>query len=486
MPISRRRFFAATATLAALPFAARTSMAVVRREPDPPFILDDASRLNPTPISRQAILNSAGENTLLQEMRATLGEAASEGRAIAVGGARHSMGGQSLPRNGIAASMTRPVIEPDTGGRIYRVSAGARWRDVIRALDPIGFSPAVTQSNHDFSIGGTLSVNAHGWPVPFGPFGNTIRRFRLMLADGSVVVCSDSENPELFRLAVGGYGLFGIVIDAELRMVENNLLKPNSELMAADAFASPFIARATDSSVRMAYGRLSMAGDNFLREALLVSYALAQPQPGRLPPPKISTAFSFVSRSIFRAQIGSERGKRLRWAAETRLMPRLGQVAVTRNTLLNEPVAAFKDSVSTRTDILHEYFVPPDRFGDFLAGCREIIPAHRQDLLNITLRYVDKDTSSVLTYAPQPRIAAVMLFVQQRTAEADDDMRAMTVKLTDRTLALGGSYYLPYRLHARGDQMRQAHPRFDEFVAAKRRYDPQLRFRNALWDTYLA
>jgi FAD/FMN-containing dehydrogenase len=486
MPVSRRRLLAASAALTALPLAARSSDAAIRRGPDPPFMLDDASRLNSTPISRQAVLGSAAESELLQEMRATLGEAASEGRPVAVGGARHSMGGQSLPRNGIATSLALPAIEPDTGSRTYRVRAGARWRDVIAALDPIGFSPAVTQSNHDFSVGGTLSVNAHGWPVPFGPFGTTIRSFRLMLADGSVVTCSDSENPELFRLAVGGYGLFGMVIDAELRMVENRLLKPNSEVIAADGFAAPFIARATDSSVRMQYGRLSMARDIFLREALLVSYAQVAVQPDRLPPPKNSSAVSFLSRGIFRAQIGSERGKRLRWAAETRLVPHLGQVAVTRNTLLNEPVAALKDNVATRTDILHEYFVPPDRFGDFLAACRDVIPAHHQDLLNVTLRYVDADSSSVLAYAPQPRIAAVMLFVQQRTKDADDDMRAMTMKLIDRTLALGGSYYLPYRLHATAEQMRRAYPRLDEFVAAKKRYDPQLRFRNALWDTYLA
>jgi FAD/FMN-containing dehydrogenase len=168
-------------------------------------MLDDASRLNATPISRQAILTSSGDGKLLRELRATLGEAATEGRPIAFGGARHSMGGQSLPRNGIAASFAATLIEPDIDGRVYRVSAGARWRDVIRVLDPLGFSPAVTQSNHDFSIGGTLSVNAHGWPVPFGPFGATIRRFRMMLADGSVMTCSNSENAELFRLAVGGY-----------------------------------------------------------------------------------------------------------------------------------------------------------------------------------------------------------------------------------------------------------------------------------------
>ena len=475
MSISRRRLLAASAALAAVPLA-RGSHAAIRRAPAEPFMLDDASRLNPTPISRQAILSTVEENRLLREMRAMLGEAASDSRAVAVGGARHSMGGQSLPRLGIAASFATPAIEPDTSNRLYRVSAGARWRDVIRALDPIGFSPLVTQSNHDFSIGGTLSVNAHGWPVPYGPFGSTLRRFRLMLADGSVLACSESENPELFRLVVGGYGLFGMVIDAELRMVENSLLRPNSELMPAEAFAPRFIARAADPSVRMMYGRLSLARGDFLREALLIDFTPVQPQPERLTPPKNSSVFSLMTRSLFRAQTGSDRGKRLRWAAETRLAPR---GTVTRNTLLDEPVAAFGDHVPTRTDILHEYFVPADRFSDFLAACREIIPTHRQDLLNVTLRYVDADSSSVLTYAPQPRIAAVMLFVQQRTTEADDDMRAMTVKLVDRVLALGGCYYLPYRLHASREQLRLAYPRLDEFVAAKRRYDPQLRFRNA-------
>src|SRR3954447_12903453 len=485
MSVSRRRFLAGSAAVAALSSFSR-AQAAVRRAPPAPFMLDDASRLNATPISRQAILSSRDDARLLRELRATLGEAATERRPIAFGGARHSMGGQSLPRNGIAASFAAAPIEPDTKARIYRVSAGARWRDVIRVLDPIGFSPAVTQSNHDFSIGGTLSVNAHGWPVPFGPFGSTLRGFRIMLADGSVVTCSATENADLFRLAVGGYGLFGIVIDADLAMAENSLLTPVWELMKADAFARRFVARANNPSLRMAYGRLSVAREGFLREALLVGYTPARQQPDRLPPPKNSSGFAMLSRGIFRAQIGSERGKRARWMAETRLMPKVGQVALTRNTLLNEPVAALADRDPSRTDILHEYFVPPDRFNDFLAACREIVTSHRQDLLNVTLRYVDADSSSVLTYAPAPRIAAVMLFVQKRTAEADDDMRAMTVKLIDRTLAIGGSYYLPYRLHATRRQLQAAYPRLDEFVTAKRRYDPQLRFRNALWDAYLA
>ncbi len=79
-----------------------------------------------------------------------------------------------------------------------------------------------------------------------------------------------------------------------------------------------------------------------------------------------------------------------------------------------------------------------------------------------------------------------MLFVQPMTSEADADMQAMTEKLIDHVLSVGGSFYLPYRLHATREQVRKAYPRTDEFIAAKRRYDPQLRFRNAMWDKYFA
>ena len=75
-----------------------------------------------------------------------------------------------------------------------------------------------------------------------------------------------------------------------------------------------------------------------------------------------------VSSRLYRNQTGSELGKRIRWAAETKLDPNLGSHLSTRNTLMNEPVANLANPYPQRTDILHEYFVAPDRFGDFLQG----------------------------------------------------------------------------------------------------------------------
>jgi hypothetical protein len=106
--------------------------------------------------------------------------------------------------------------------------------------------------------------------------------------------------------------------------------------------------------------------------------------------------------------------------------------------------------------------------------------------LNVTLRYVGADNTSVLAYASAPRIAAVMSFSQEISPEGEVDMMQMTERLIDAVLALGGTVYLPYRLHARRDQLEHMYPRIAEFVAAKRQHDPGLLFRNAMWPIYFA
>jgi FAD/FMN-containing dehydrogenase len=174
--------------------------------------------------------------------------------------------------------------------------------------------------------------------------------------------------------------------------------------------------------------------------------------------------------------------KQARWQLERKHNP--GRA--TRNTLMNEPVANLSGRDRTLTDILHEYFVPPERLAEFVTACRDIIPASRQELLNVTLRWLQPDRTSVLAYAPEARVAAVMLFSYPATAAADRAMQRMTEALVDRVLSLGGSFYLPYRLHARRDQVERAYPRAAHFAERKRHYDPHGLFRHALWDRYFA
>ncbi|MEW6450000.1 MAG: FAD-binding oxidoreductase [Pseudomonadota bacterium] len=450
------------------------------------LVLNDAGKLSPTPVARHIVVRPNEDEAILAELRTLLKDAAAENRPVAIGGARHSMGGQSLPRDGVAGSLVSPLCVPDVEKKTYRARAGARWRDIIKTLDPLGFSPKVMQSNSDFSVGGTLSVNAHGWPAPFGPFGTTVKSFRLMLADGTLLTCSPNENPELFGLAIGGYGLFGIVVDMDVEMVDNVLLVANYDVVPKPTIGERFANTANGDGVKMAYGRLNVAREAFLAEGLVVSYKAAEAQPKSLPLAERSGAYSFVSRQLYRAQVGSERAKRARWYAETNLLPKAAAAKpLTRNAILSYPVSILAENSPRRVDILHEYFLPAERVLDFQIACAENIP-ETQDLLNVTLRYVESDPVSVMAFAPKPRVAAVMSFSQAVTPKADEAARAMTERLIEAVIDLGGSYYLPYRLHAKPEQFKAAYPKAEQFAAKKRHYDPQLRFRNALWDRYFA
>ncbi|THD49040.1 MAG: FAD-binding oxidoreductase [Bradyrhizobium sp.] len=451
------------------------------------IVMNDASRLNPTPVVKHWRPKSDPQGAYVEALRAELKEAKAAGRRLALGAARHSMGGQSLPRDGTAITFDNSWFDVDTANSVYRVSAGTRWAEVIAKLDPLGFSPKVMQSNNDFGVASTFCINAHGWPVPFGPFGSTVRALRLMLADGSIVECSRAKNAELFSLAMGGYGFFGIILDLDIEMATNVLLAPTSEILPPHVFAEKFVAAAEkDTSVLMAYGRLSVARANLFDEALMITYRAISPQPGRLPAATNGSALAWLLNDIYREQTGNEAAKRARWYAETRVNPNLGKGFTTRNSLINEPVSNLRNPYPTRTDILHEYFVPPDRFTEFLVACREVIPPARAEFLNVTLRYVAADEISVMPFAPAPRIAAVMSFSQEMSPEGEVDMIQTTERLIERAVDLGGAFYLPYRLHARRDQVERAYPNVAHFIERKRFYDPTLLFRNTMWDVYFA
>jgi FAD/FMN-containing dehydrogenase len=444
-------------------------------------LLNDASLLSETPIARHHVLREEPGEALVAALRAELRAAEAEGRPVTVGAARHSMGGHAIPREGCALAFDSGWLEADRAARVMRVHAGARWREVIAGLDPLGLSPKVMQSNHDFGVAATFSVNAHGWPTAHPPMGATVRSLRMVLADGSLVTTSREENPDLFAAAMGGYGLIGLITEMEVEVAPNLLLAPTFRRMPAADFPKAFAG--TAQAAPIAYGRLNVDRAGFFEEALLVTYA---PVEGDIGPAEGSGLMSRASRPVFRAQVGSDWVKRRRWWMETELGPRLAGPA-SRNSLLNEPVVTLDDRDPTRTDILHEYFVPPERFSDFLEAARRIIPGSYQELLNITLRWVERDAESLLSYAPEgPRIASVLLFSQEMTARAEADMARMTRAMIEAVAGVGGSYYLPYRPHATPEQFRRAYPRWEEFVAHKRRVDPGLRLRNGFWDNYLA
>ena len=152
--------------------------------------------------------------------------ARNEGRTISIRGQAHTMGGQTLPSrkdkvmNYVCDLKYMHNIEYDEERKEVLVESGATWTHVIKKLNVYGRSPVVMQSYCTFSVGGTISVNAHGITSD-DAMCQSVMNIEYIDANGKRGECNREKDPELFSLMIGGYGLFGIIIRLRLKTVAN-------------------------------------------------------------------------------------------------------------------------------------------------------------------------------------------------------------------------------------------------------------------------
>jgi FAD/FMN-containing dehydrogenase len=451
------------------------------RTPIPAGHVDDASRLNQTAVAE--VWPVAADNVDAEkELAQLLQRAEDEKLRVSISGAKHSMGGHTIYPDGIAIDMLpwkRMELSDDRD--ILHVQSGALWSDVIAFLEPHGKSVSVMQSNNAFTVGGSLSVNCHGWQFDRPSIASTVESMRVMLADGSVKNCSRTQNQELFSLVLGGYGLFGIILDVDLRVVPNERYRLTQQIVPATQAIAVFDELLDKHDAQMAFGRMNIVPNELFEEVIINSF---RRELGEVPALK-QPGKDKLRRAVFRGSAENDYGKGLRWSMETQLQPWVAGESFSRNQLLNEGVELFQNRSAVTTDILHEYFVPRSQVASFVTVMRKILSQHNDDnLLNVTVRLVNEDTDTFLRYADQQMLAFVMLFVQERTPEGEKQMCDLTRELTDCALKHGGRYYLPYRLHATPEQFHQAYPQAKEFFELKRQYDPEELFQNQFYRKY--
>ena len=142
-------------------------------------------------------------------------------------------------------------------------------------------------------------------------------------------------------------------------------------------------------------------------------------------------------------------------------------------------------SRETFTYAIEEYFIPVDRFDDFVPRMRQILRRHDVNAVYVSIRHAKQDPGSLLAWARTEVFAFVVYYKQGTSDSAKEQVGVWTRELTDAALDLGGSYHLPYQLHATEEQFLRAYPRARDFIALKQRLDPGNKFRNQLLDKYL-
>src|SRR5688500_859202 len=491
MNLSRREFLELTASIgaaAALPGCAPTQRPDIVPADGGALVNDIHSQLNATRV------RAIHRPQTVDALQATIRSAAYNARPVCIAGGRHAMGGQQfasgadmIDMNGLAR-----VIAFDRAKGQIEVEAGMQWLELYAYLNeaqrdaqrPWTFVQKQTGADR-LSIGGALAANAHGRGLTYKPMVGDVEAFTLVDYRGQLRRCSRTENAELFRAAIGGYGLYGVLASVRLRLTPRHAVQRIVEVIDVDDLPRMFEQRI---AAGFRYGDFQFAtdldSDALLRRGVFSCYG-----PTDLTPPPADE----------RKQLSVDNWKELLYLAHVDrakafamysgyYLGTTGQVYWSdehqMSTYIDDYHAALGDRLGHYAhggEMITEIYVPREALPRFLSDVRSDFRASRAELIYGTVRLIERDDETLLAWAKQPYACTIFNLHVTPTDAGIAKARQEFRKLIDRGLSYGGSYYLTYHRWATRAQVLAAYPQFPEFIAQKKRFDPEERFQSEWW-----
>lgn len=429
------------------------------------------------------------------EVRACIAQAARQGQSLSACGGRHAMGGQQFAADAALLDMRhmRRVLAFDDAAGLIEVEAGIEWPGLIGYLEAAprrhgrGWSIRQKQTGADrLSIGGCLSANIHGRGLRMRPFVDDVEAFTLVDANGDLRHCSRTSNPELFALAIGGYGLFGVITSVTLRLAPRQAMRRDVRLIELDELMPAFAERI---AADYAFGDFQFAIDpgtsDFMNRGVFSCYA-----PVDEVPPQDGAS----------RELSEQDWRKLLHLAHTDKSAAFACYA--RHYLATDGQLYWSDRLQQSTyldgyhldidralehcgsEVIGELYVPRERLADFMRAAAADFRQYGVDLIYGTVRLIERDTESFLPWARRDYACVIFNLHTPHTPDGIEATHRSFRRLIDLAIARGGSFYLTYARAASADQVRACYPDIGRFFEAKRRFDPELRFQSNWYRHY--
>jgi FAD/FMN-containing dehydrogenase len=130
------------------------------------------------------------------------------------------------------------------------------------------------------------------------------------------------------------------------------------------------------------------------------------------------------------------------------------------------------------TEMITEIYVPRDRLADFMGEVADDFRRMGIDVVYGTIRLIERDDVTFLPWARDRWACVIFNLHTVHTVDGLEHAETAFQRLIDMAIARGGNYFLTYHRWARPDQFEACYPEFRDFLAAKRRYDPDERFQS--------
>jgi FAD/FMN-containing dehydrogenase len=499
--INRRGFLIASTAVAAAPLGACIARPLPVRAPTASLIPvretgtlvnDVHSQLNATRVDRIV------KPRAVEELQHAIAAARSAGKSVSVAGGRHAMGGQQFG-DGTVLVDTRDlnrVLAFDAENGSITVEGGIQWPALLEYLnraneacetgtDTGGRQWGIYQKQTGadrLSLAGALSCNAHGRGLTLKPIVGQVLAFDLVDANGDVRTCSRTSNADLFRLAIGGYGLFGVITRVQLKLRPRVKVRRVVALGETAGIIDRFDERIRDGYL---YGDYQFATDStrdsFLGRGVFSCYQPVPPDTPLTPNPT-----RFHPEDWARLTFYSHKYKRRAFEVySSRYLKTSGQIYWADWQLS----AAYVDNYHAdldralgakvkATEMITEIYVPRLRLTAFMDDARVALRERRANVIYGTVRLIEKDEETFLAWARERYACVIFNLHVEHTPDAIDRAAGSFRDLIELGIRHGGSYYLTYHRWARRDQLERCYPQMREFLRLKRQHDPDELFQS--------
>ncbi|MCY3544667.1 MAG: FAD-binding oxidoreductase [Chloroflexi bacterium] len=450
-----------------------------------PIVNDVHSQLNETAMRGVVRPGSAAE------LQRVVAAARNEGGSLSVAGGRHAMGGQQFLDGGTLLDMRglNRIISLDSERGLLRVESGIMWSDLVSGLRDMQhgrerrWSIVQKQTGADrLSIGGALAANGHGRGLTYKPIVQDVESFDVVDADGVLRRCSRAENAELFSLAIGGYGLFGVIYAVTLRLQPAHRVRRVVEITTIDRLETLFRQRIADG---FTYGDFQYKTDEtspgFLHDGVMSCYIPVPEYGAPKPESDAPQPLNMLSEQDWRGLLYLSHADKARafeqyagfymstdgqtYDSDTfQLSQYIDDYHRELDIMLNTPVKG--------TETITELYVPLPSLADFMAAAARELNRRKANVIYGTIRLIERDDETFLNWARRHYACIVFNLHVDHTdegiAQTADALRA----LIDLAIERGGSYFLTYNKFATQQQLKRCYPQFGDFLARRREYDP--------------
>jgi decaprenylphospho-beta-D-ribofuranose 2-oxidase len=368
------------------------------------------------------------------------------------------------------------AFDPSTG--LLRAEAGVSLLELNRVFLHRGWFVPVSPGTQFVTVGGMVASDVHGKNHHVdGCFGEHVRSIKLRVADGRIVECSDSCEPELFRATIGGMGLTGHILEVEFRMRVISTPWIWGESQRIDNLDT-MIAGLKEAARAwpMTVGWVDcLARGRKLGRGILMKGRWATPDEAPKEPPKLK-------------------------AQRLRIPFAFPEVALCRPSMKAFNLAYYwKHIQRVRRGVVHpqSFFYPLDALDDWnlvygrrgftqyqcvLPHADDNGPARRFLELFIAgggmgflcvIKDCGAEGKGMLSF-PRPGMSIAMDFPVHKTKTP-----ALVDRLNELVIAEGGRIYLTKDTFTRAEHFRAMEPRLDAFNAVRRKWDPEVRIRSA-------